>query len=89
MTQPLISGVNNGGTDVEAARQYHTAIPEDEEEDEEDEEERVLGMKGSVFWLFFITMFVSLMSEYVVDSIEASCVPGGRAVLRPSHSPFL
>jgi len=46
---------------------------EDGEEDEEDEEESAgLGMWGCVVWLGILTIFISLLSEYLVDTIEGA-----------------
>eukprot|EP00897_Mesotaenium_endlicherianum_P010786 jgi/Mesen1/9736/ME000695S09051 len=42
----------------------------DEEQEQEEEEEDVLGFWGSIFWLAVITIFISLLSEYVVTAIE-------------------
>jgi len=52
---------------------------EDEEEDgeEEDEEEAILGVWGAIFWLAVITVFISLLSEYMVDALEDASVDWG------------
>lgn len=44
---------------------------EDDDEDE-DEEEPILGVWGSIFWLAVITVVISVLSEYMVDSLEAA-----------------
>jgi len=43
---------------------------QEEEEDDDDDEEEVLGLRGSLFWLTLITVFIALLSEYIVDTIE-------------------
>jgi len=48
---------------------------EDEGEDDDgddDDEEAILGVWGSIFWLAVITVFISLLSEYMVDALEAA-----------------
>eukprot|EP00873_Tetraselmis_striata_P040869 jgi/Tetstr1/461133/TSEL_006272.t1 len=47
----------------------------DEEEDageDDDEEEPVLGFWGSIFWLGLFTILVSMLSDYLVDTIEGA-----------------
>jgi Ca2+:H+ antiporter len=41
-----------------------------EDDDDEDEEEAVLGLWGSIFWLGVITVFISFLSEFMVDALE-------------------
>jgi Ca2+:H+ antiporter len=41
-----------------------------EDDDDDDEEPAVLGAWGSIFWLAVITVFISLLSEFLVDEIE-------------------
>mmetsp|Transcript_33023 Transcript_33023/g.103758 ORF Transcript_33023/g.103758 Transcript_33023/m.103758 type:complete len:410 (-) Transcript_33023:339-1568(-) len=63
----------------------HTFLYEDDDDDdeeagegeEEEEEEAVLGVAGSVFWLAVITVVISILSEYMVDSLEAAAVGWG------------
>mmetsp|Transcript_1901 Transcript_1901/g.5069 ORF Transcript_1901/g.5069 Transcript_1901/m.5069 type:complete len:311 (-) Transcript_1901:137-1069(-) len=43
-----------------------------EDEDDEDDEEDVLGLRGSVVWLAGITLVISLLSHYIVDTIEGA-----------------
>mmetsp|Transcript_98792 Transcript_98792/g.255393 ORF Transcript_98792/g.255393 Transcript_98792/m.255393 type:complete len:466 (+) Transcript_98792:65-1462(+) len=38
-------------------------------DDGEDEEPGMLGLWGGIFWLAAITLFISLLSEYIVDSV--------------------
>ena len=45
---------------------------DDEEEEEEEEEEAVLGVSGSIFWLAVITVFIAVLSEYMVDAIRGA-----------------
>ena len=40
------------------------------DEEEEEEEEDVLGFWGSIFWLSVITVFISLLSDILVDTIQ-------------------
>ncbi|KAL3930076.1 MAG: hypothetical protein SGPRY_001689 [Prymnesium sp.] len=46
--------------------------PAPEAEEEEEEEEEVLGFYGSMFWMAVITLFISILSEYIVDTIEGA-----------------
>jgi len=60
----------------------HTYLFNEEDEDDDDneveeEEERYLGMWGAIFWLGVITVFISLLSEYMVDALEAAAVGWG------------
>lgn len=41
-------------------------------QDDADEEESILGVGESVFWLAVITVAISVLSEYMVDSLEAA-----------------
>jgi len=50
----------------------HTHMFQDDDDDDDDGEERVLGMWGSIFWLAFITVFISYLSEYMVDAIRGA-----------------
>jgi len=52
----------------------------DEDEDDEDgdeDEEAILGVWGSIFWLAVITVFISLLSEYMVDALEGAAADWG------------
>ncbi len=40
--------------------------------DDDDDDVPVLGMWGSIFWLAVITVFISFLSEWMVDSLEES-----------------
>jgi len=44
----------------------------DDDEEDDDEEEPILGVWGAIFWLAVITVAISLLSEYMVDSLEAA-----------------
>jgi Ca2+:H+ antiporter len=60
----------------------HTHIFEEEEgddddDDEDDDEEPILGVWGAIFWLAVITVFISILSEYMVDSLEEAAVDWG------------
>jgi len=50
---------------------------DDDDTQEVDDEEAVLGVWGSVFWLAVITVFISLLSEYMVDALEEAAVGWG------------
>merc|ERR1712070_859275 len=51
----------------------HTFLyDEDEGGDDDDEEEPILGVWGAIFWLAVITVFISLLSEYMVDALEGA-----------------
>mmetsp|Transcript_17489 Transcript_17489/g.37792 ORF Transcript_17489/g.37792 Transcript_17489/m.37792 type:complete len:594 (+) Transcript_17489:253-2034(+) len=39
---------------------------------EEEEEEKVLSFAGCFIWLTIVTIFISLLSEYIVDAIEGA-----------------
>jgi len=45
---------------------------DDDDDDEEEEEEVILGVSGSVFWLAVITVFIAILSEYMVDAIRGA-----------------
>ena len=47
---------------------------EDEDDDEEREEESALGFWGCIFWLGVATLFISVLSNYVVDTIDDAAV---------------
>lgn len=38
----------------------------------EEEEERVLGLWGSLAWLAIMTVFIALLSSYLVEAIEGA-----------------
>mmetsp|Transcript_8571 Transcript_8571/g.11196 ORF Transcript_8571/g.11196 Transcript_8571/m.11196 type:complete len:501 (-) Transcript_8571:245-1747(-) len=44
----------------------------EEEDDDDDEEDNVLGFWGSIFWVGVLTVFISFLSEYMVDAIEGT-----------------
>lgn len=44
----------------------------DEDDDDDEEEEPVLGVWGAIFWLAVITVFISILSEYMVDALEGA-----------------
>lgn len=52
----------------------HTHLYEDEEDEDDDDEEDepVLGFWGSIFWLGVLTVFISILSDYLVDTIEGA-----------------
>lgn len=52
----------------------HTHLYDEGEDDgdDDDDEEQVLGFRGSIAWMAIITVFISLLSEYLVDAIEGA-----------------
>jgi len=56
----------------------HTSLFQDEEDDddyddeENDDEKPILGAWGSIFWLAVITVFISFLSEFMVDALETA-----------------
>uniref|UniRef100_A0A061RVE4 Vacuolar cation/proton exchanger n=1 Tax=Tetraselmis sp. GSL018 TaxID=582737 RepID=A0A061RVE4_9CHLO len=50
----------------------HAKDDGDKESDSDDEEEPVLGYWGSIFWLAVFTVFVSILSDNIVDTIEGA-----------------
>ena len=45
---------------------------EDGDDDGDDDEEEVLGFRGSIFWLAFLTLWIAWLSDLVVDTIEVA-----------------
>ena len=45
---------------------------DDDDDDDEEEEEEVLGIWDGILWLSLITVVISLLSEWLVDTIESS-----------------
>jgi len=52
------------------------ADDDDDERQDSDDETPILGVWGSVFWLAVITIFISVLSEYMVDSLEKAATGG-------------
>uniref|UniRef100_A0ACD5VM57 Uncharacterized protein n=1 Tax=Avena sativa TaxID=4498 RepID=A0ACD5VM57_AVESA len=52
----------------------------EEEEEEEEEEEAVLGFGSALFWLILMTVIISVLSEYVVGTIEPTSKSWGLSV---------
>eukprot|EP01048_Picozoa_sp_COSAG05_P017552 COSAG05_NODE_2413_length_3094_cov_4.279800_1_plen_425_part_00 len=52
----------------------HTFLFEDEEEEEE---EGVLGFWGAMGWMAVLTLFISVLSEYLVDAIDGAATDWG------------
>jgi len=48
-----------------------------DDDDDEEEEEAILGVWGAIFWLAVITVFISLLSEYMVFALEGAAVDWG------------
>merc|ERR1719382_446348 len=53
------------------------ADDDDDERQDSDDETPILGVWGSVFWLAVITIFISVLSEYMVDSLEKAATGWG------------
>ena len=49
----------------------------DGEEDDDDDEEDVLGFWGAIFWLSVLTVFISLLSDVLVDTIKGAAISYG------------
>mmetsp|Transcript_3637 Transcript_3637/g.4167 ORF Transcript_3637/g.4167 Transcript_3637/m.4167 type:complete len:483 (+) Transcript_3637:113-1561(+) len=49
----------------------------EEDGDDDDDEEPVLGFWGGVFWLGVLTVFISVLSEIMVDAIEGTVTHWG------------
>ena len=47
---------------------------DDEDDEDEDEDEDILGIHYAIFWLAVITIFISFLSDIVVNSIESAAV---------------
>ena len=50
----------------------HTHLYEDEEDDDDEDEELVLGFWDSIVWLGIFTVFISILSDYLVATIEGA-----------------
>mmetsp|Transcript_20769 Transcript_20769/g.49495 ORF Transcript_20769/g.49495 Transcript_20769/m.49495 type:complete len:416 (-) Transcript_20769:507-1754(-) len=61
----------------------HAKDDGDKESDSDDEEEPVLGYWGSIFWLAVFTVFVSILSDNIVDTIEGESPCGLRMLRSP------
>jgi len=43
-----------------------------DDDDDDEDEEAVLGLWGSIFWLGVITVFISFLSEFMVDALQGA-----------------
>jgi len=59
----------------------HTHLFEGSEEDEDDDEPGVLGLSGGLFWLSVITVFISVLSEFLVETIQGAASSLGMPIL--------
>jgi len=59
----------------------HSHLFEPEEEDDEQDEPGILGFWGGVAWLGIITVFISTLSEWIVDAIEGAATSLGMPIL--------
>jgi len=50
----------------------HTHLFEGDDDGDDDDEEKILGAGGAIFWLAVITVFIALLSEYMVDAIRGA-----------------
>lgn len=48
------------------------SLQEDDEDSDDDSEEAVIGFWSGFAWLVGMTVFISVLSEYVVDTIEVN-----------------
>jgi len=53
-------------------RTHKHLFEDDEDGDDDEEEDPVLGFWGSMAWLGIFTIFVSILSDYIVDTIEGA-----------------
>eukprot|EP00227_Mantoniella_beaufortii_P012769 CAMPEP_0197582066 /NCGR_PEP_ID=MMETSP1326-20131121/5391_1 /TAXON_ID=1155430 /ORGANISM="Genus nov. species nov., Strain RCC2288" /LENGTH=434 /DNA_ID=CAMNT_0043146083 /DNA_START=258 /DNA_END=1562 /DNA_ORIENTATION=- len=51
---------------------YEEPEDENDDDDDDDDDEAVLGFWGCIFWLSVATIFISLLSSYLVDTIEGA-----------------
>ncbi|CAI5483168.1 unnamed protein product [Closterium sp. Yama58-4] len=65
---PRMKMVHPGATTIASPRDLEVG----KEDDEEEEEEEVLGLWGSIVWMGIITIFIAILSEYLVDAIEGA-----------------
>ena len=63
--------------DNETLEMSHIEDTEIEDEEEDDEEEEILGIWDGILWLSVITLIISLLSEWLVDTIESSSASWG------------
>ena len=56
----------------------HTHLFEGQEDDE-DEDPPILGLWGAIVWITVITVFIALLSEFIVDAIEVRLTGMGAA----------
>ncbi|CAE7613385.1 CAX3 [Symbiodinium natans] len=59
----------------------HSHLFEEEAEDGEEEEPGILGFWGGVTWLGIITVFISILSQWIVDTIEGAASSLGMPIL--------
>ena len=65
------------GTAEETASLQPESSSSHEEEDEEDDDVKILGLWGGIFWLFALTVFIAILSEFLVHSIEGASASWG------------
>lgn len=58
----------------------HNSLFEDGEDDEDDEP-GVLGLWGGIFWLGVLTVFISVLSDFLVDAIQGAAESMGLPIL--------
>ncbi|CAI5510279.1 unnamed protein product [Closterium sp. Naga37s-1] len=66
---PRMKMVHPGATTIASPRDLEVGKEDDEEEEEEEE---VLGLWGSIVWMGIVTIFIAILSEYLVDAIEGA-----------------
>ncbi|GJP51599.1 hypothetical protein CLOM_g10752 [Closterium sp. NIES-68] len=67
---PRMRMVHSGLTTAASPRPDMEVGKEDDAEEEEEEE--VLGLWGSIVWMAIVTIFIAILSEYLVDAIEGA-----------------
>ena len=66
------SSTSSSSQSTLAAAQSKEIIQAEEDEEDEDEDEDILGFWYSIVWLAVITVFISFLSDALVDSITAA-----------------
>ena len=65
---------DRGTVTTESAMDIDT---DDDDDDDEEDEEQVLGVVDGIVWLTIVTLLISLLSEWLVETIESSSVKWG------------
>ena len=65
---------NNDDDSLGNISQFSNDDSDFDNDDEDDEEEDILGVTYSIFWLAVVTVFISILSDIVVDTIEVAAL---------------